>query len=279
MKHYIGLDVSLKTTSICVMKEDEGILKEMCVTTTPQEIFTAINEMSIEIARIGLEAGGTSHWLVKELEKLGLSVICIDSRKMSAAISIRTNKTDKNDAKEIANAMRTRYYREVYQKRDTSVATETILTGRRLLIDQRTQTTNYIKGVLRAQGKTHCGSSQNQEKFVENIKQAMEDLSKDVCLSINALLKTYGAICKEIEKIDQKIEKITKNDEDVQLLKTIPGVGAITALTFKLEIDDPSRFKKSRQVGAYLGMAPRQYSSGETQRQGPISKTGSSELR
>ncbi len=279
MKHYIGLDVSLKTTSICLLDEVGKIVHEACVATDPQEIFSAINELKIDIAIVGLETGGTSHWLVKELKKYNLPVICIDARKMAAAISIRTNKTDKNDAQEIANALRTGYYKEVYQKQDNSMATMTLLTVRRLLIDQRTQTINCIRGLLRAQGKLNCGSSQNQRKFVEKVRDITQGLFEEVRMSINALLDVYQSICHEIEKIDLKIETITKDDADVQLFKTVPGVGAVTALTFKLTIDDPSRFKKSRSVGAYVGMTPRQYSSGETQKQGSISKTGSSELR
>jgi transposase len=107
----------------------------------------------------------------------------------------------------------------------------------------------------------------------------LKGLNEDISLSISSLANVYQIICIEIEKIDQRIEVITQSDEDVQLFKTIPGVGTVTALTYKLEVDDPTRFKKSRSVGAYVGMTPSQYSSGESQKQGGISKTGSNELR
>jgi transposase len=279
MKNYIGLDVSLKTTSICIMNQEGCIIRQMTVETSPEHIYEATTKQAIAIEKVALECGGTSHWLTKELKKLGLPIICIDARKMSAAIAIRTNKTDKNDAQEIANALRTGYYKEVYQKQDQIMEQQTLLTTRRLLIEQRTQTINCIRGILRAQGKTNCGSSQNKEKFIKQVQDQLKGLCEDVCLSINALVNAYKAVCSEIERIDQRIETITRSDEDVQLLKTIPGVGAVTALTFKLEIDDPSRFKKSRSVGAYAGMTPKQYSSGQSERQGGISKTGSNELR
>jgi len=251
MSNYIGLDISLKTTSVCIMNPKGKILKQIVVKTDPEEIVKSISAQGLPIEKVALECGGTSHWLTKELEKLGLPVICIDARKMSAAISIRTNKTDKNDAQEIANALRTGYYKEVYQKQDHIIEKQTLLTARRLLISQRTQIINCIRGILRAQGKLSCGSSQNDETFVYNVQSIMKEVNDDVCFSIKALLNTYKTICSEVSKIDCRVEKITEADEDVQLLKTIPGVGAVTALTFKLEIDDPSRFKKSRSVGAY----------------------------
>lgn len=279
MSNYIGLDVSLKTTSICIMHQNGKIMQQMSVATDPKAIFEAIVKQNLPVEKAALECGGTSHWLTRELLDLGLPVICIDARKMSAAISMRTNKTDKNDAQEIANALRAGYYKEVYQKQDHIVEKQALLTARRNLIDQRTQSTNCIKGLLKVHGKLNCGSSANEEKFIQSVQNALKELNEDVCISINALIMVYKSICAEVEKIDRRIEKITESDEDIQLFKTIPGVGAVTALTFKLEIDDPKRFKKSRSVGAYAGMTPTQYSSGESQKQGGISKTGSNELR
>ncbi|MGZ3732189.1 MAG: IS110 family RNA-guided transposase [Parachlamydiaceae bacterium] len=206
-------------------------------------------------------------------------MICIDARKMSAAISIRTNKTDRNDAQKIANALRAGYYKEVYQKQDHIVEKQSLLTSRRLLVEQSTQLINCIRGLLRTQGRLNCGSSQNEKKFIQTVEAIWKELNGDVSLGIRALLNAFKVVWEEISKIDNRIEQITETDEDVQLLKTIPWVGAVTALTFKLEIDDPFRFKKSRSVGAYAGMTPKQYSSGDSQKQGGISKTGSNELR
>lgn len=279
MSNFIGLDVSLKTTSICIMNTAGKIVRQMTTTTNPRDIVEAISKHNLSVEKAALECGGTSHWLTGELKKLGLPVICIDARKMSAAISIRTNKTDKNDAQEIANALRTGYYKEVYQKQDCTVELQSMLTTRRGLIEQRTQTINTVRGLLKVHGILDCGSSRSDAKFILNVEMKISDLCESVRMSIRALLSVYRAICDGVNKIDAKIEDITASDEIVQLFKTIPGVGAVTALTFKLEIDDPARFKKSRSVGAYVGMTPKQYSSGETQKQGGISKCGSNELR
>lgn len=279
MKHYIGLDVSLKTVSICILSEQNKIVYETCVDTDPQIIFETIKATNLPIEKVALETGGISHWLTKELKKLGLPVICIDARKMASAIAMKVNKTDKNDAREIANALRTDYFKEVYQKTDCIVEAQTLLTARRQLVEQRTQTSNCIKGILKAQGKLDSGSSRNCTKFVASVRELIKILPKDVQTSLEALINVYSSIYKEILRLEEHIEQIVQDDEDVQLLMTIPGIGEITAVTYKLEIGDPKRFAKSRSVGAFVGMTPTQYSSGATHKQGSISKTGSKELR
>lgn len=279
MRNYIGLDVSMKTTSVCFMNENGKVLKQCTVATNPEAIMAAIMEQNLPLERVALECGGISHWLTKHLKRLGLPIICIDARKMSAAISIRANKTDKNDAQEIANALRTGYYKEVYQKQDYIMEKHTLLSTRRSLIEQRTQLINTIRGLMKLHGILDCGSSSNDKRFSENVRRLLANCGEDFHLSINGLLNPLKTVSEEITKIDSRVEEITEGDEDVRLLKTIPGVGAVTALTFVLEIDNPARFKKSKSVGAYFGMTPTQYSSGETHRQGGISKMGSNEMR
>ena len=279
MKHYIGLDVSLKTTAICIMAENGKITHEMATDTEPQAIAFAIFETELEIEAVGIEAGGTSRWLVKELQELNLPAFCIDSRRMAAAIAINTNKTDRNDAREIANALRANYFKEVHQKSDESAGTSTFLNIRRNLVNQRTSTVNCIRGSLRGYGKFALGSSSSSKKFVENVKAAMQELNEETLRGIIALISTYSRLCQSIDELDAHVEKIAKEDKVVQLLTSINGVGPLTALTYKAVISDPSRFVRSRAVGAYVGMTPRQYSSGETEIRKGISKAGSKELR
>jgi len=279
MSHYIGLDVSLKTVSICILNKEGKISHETCVVTDPQAIVKAIAQTNLSVEKVALESGGISHWLITELVKLGLPVVCIDARTMSAAISMRTNKTDKNDAREIALALRAGYYKEVYHKPQSLIATGTLLTTRRLLVDQRTQITNSIRGLLRLHGKLHLGGSSNSEKFKATVLEALKSFAPDIQDGIIGLLNTYEVTSKQIEDLEDRIEAVEKGNADIQLLQTIPGVGLITAVTFVLEIGDPKRFKNSRAVGAFFGMTPTQYSSGDTQKQGAISKTGSKEMR
>ena len=104
-------------------------------------------------------------------------------------------------------------------------------------------------------------------------------LLQEAIQGIEGLLQSYKTVSKEIEKMEESLKKICKQDKEAQLLMTVPGVGMIVALTFKADIGDPTRFKKSESVGAYYGMTPRQYSSGETVRMGGISRCGAKEVR
>lgn len=277
MKHYIGLDVSMKETSICIVDEAGKIVFEKEVNTDPNDIYECIARTGFEILLVGLESGSLSHWLVDNLKKLGLPTICVCSRKMAAILSVTINKTDKNDARGIASAMRGGHYREVHHKSVYAVELSTLMGSRRSLVNQRTCCMNTIRGLFKSYGII-VGTA-NTDRFCKKITGLLEKLSKDAQVGLKALLEVFNVNNAQVNFLDEKIEKIAKEDPIVKRLTTLPGVGPITALTYKMEIDDPHRFKKSRSVGAYVGATPQQYSSGETHRQGKISKCGSSELR
>lgn len=277
MKHYIGLDVSMKQTSICIVDENGKVVFEKELSTDPHEIHSCILETGFEVHLVGLESGSLSHWLVDNLKKLGLPTICVCSRKMAAILSLTINKTDKNDARGIASALRGGHYREVHHKSQYAVELGTLMGARRSLVHQRTASMNTIRGLFKSYGII-VGVA-NTGRFVSKIEKLLEKLSKDAQVGLKALLEAFIVIHAQVTALDSIVAKIALKDPVVKRLTTIPGVGPITALTYKMEIDDPHRFKKSRSVGAYVGITPTQYSSGETHRQGKISKCGSSELR
>lgn len=277
MKHYIGLDVSMKQTSICIVDEGGKIIFENDVDTEPNAIYAAIAETGLDIKLVGLESGSLSHWLVDNLTKLGLPTICVCSRKMAAILSITINKTDKNDARGIASAMRGGHYRQVHHKSKYAVELSTLMGARRCLVSQRTCVMNTIRGLFKSYGII-IGIA-NAERFAPKVLMLLEKLTQEAQIGLRALLAVFKAVNEQVVKLDKLAEKRALEDPDVRRLITMPGVGPITALTYKMEIDDPHRFKKSRSVGAYVGATPVQYSSGETHRQGKISKCGSSELR
>jgi transposase len=282
MKHYVGLDVSMKTTFLCIVDETGRIVKEGKTKTEPHLIADFLNKANrglgevLRIQKVGLESGSLSGWLTEQLKKLKIPVICIDARKMAAVLSVGINKTDKNDARGIADAMRAGLYREVASKSPRSVEIGVLMNSRRTLVEQRVQIKNTIRGLLKTYGV--CLESGGEELFVCKVKLHLPEpeLAKE---GIEAMLSIFEKLSKEIDRLTKRVEALAKEDEDVKRLMTIPGVGAVTALAYKVEIDDPYRFKNSRAVGAYLGMTPRQYSSGETHRQGRISKCGSKEMR
>ncbi len=277
MSHYVGLDISMKETVFCIVNDKGVVVHKGRSKTDPEKIACHLKKTGLLIEKIGLESGSLSHWLTKELRALGLPVLCIDARKMAAFLSVQVNKTDDNDARGIAEAMRCGLYKEVLPKSQESLETSTLMQSRRTLVQQRVQLINSIRGFLKTYG-IRLGSCGGKE-FPERVRASIPVEAIMAREGIESLVTCYEKLSAEIKKLDKKIEDLVKEDEDVKRLMTVPGVGIITAMSFKIGIDDPYRFKKSRNVGAYFGMTPRQYSSGETKRQGHISKCGSSEVR
>lgn len=277
MKYYAGLDVSMKETSIAIIDSDGKIIFETTAETEPTCILEALSDSGFNLEKIGLEAGNLSFWLIRELQKMGVHAICIDSKQMSALISTNINKTDKNDARWIANAMRCNLYKEVHHKSKNSIELGLQMGSRRALVNARTMLKNALGGHLKAFG-TRLGRV-SHEKYPEQVRKAISVCEKDVQVALEGLLKSYEEICRNVEAIETVLEELSKDEPVAQLLRGIPGVGGITALTYMSVIDNPHRFKDPRDVGAYIGCTPRQNSSGESVRLGKISKCGPQELR
>lgn len=277
MKHYVGLDVSMKKTSVCIVNEQGKIVHESEVNTDPHSLADAIEKTGLTIALVGFESGSLSHYLSQGFKERALPAVCMDARKMSAILSVRVNKTDKNDARGIADALRTGMFSRVHERPIESINLGSVLAMRRCLVNQRTDTKNHIRGILKTYG-IRLGSV-GPMRFSQTVQKHIEGFDPLVCKMIQNMLEVFDMLVQKVSQIDQDLLRIARQDKDTRLLMTVPGIGEITALTYKTEIFDPSRFPNSRTVGAYLGMTPTQYSSGETTKQGRISKCGSSELR
>ena len=196
---------------------------------------------------------------------------------MNAILSVRVNKTDKNDARGIADALRTGIFTRVHEKPKEAIDRGAFLAMRRCLVKQRTDIKNHVRGVLKTYG-IRLGAI-GPAKFSETVKRHIQELNQLIRQAMEGMLGLFDILTQQISQQDQELLKISRQDKDVRILMTAHGVGPITALTYKTEIYDPSRFPNSRTVGAYLGMTPTQYSSGEISKQGHISKYGSKELR
>jgi transposase len=278
MKYYVGLDVAMKKTSICIVDEQGKIVHESEAKTDPHALADVIEKAKLQIELVGFESGSLSHFLNQGFKERAMPAICIDARKMSAILSIKVNKTDKNDARGIANALRTGMYSRVYEKPIESVNRSGVLSIRRNHVNQRTDIKNHIRGILKTFG-IRLGSV-GPTRFSEVVKQRIQnELDAFLYSSIEGQLEIFDALTQKILELDRKLLRLANEDKETRILMTAHGVGPIIALTYKAEIFDPGRFKKSRTVGAYLGMTPTQYSSGEVQKQGRISKYGSNELR
>lgn len=277
MKYYAGLDISMKETFICILDEGGKKVFESRAYSDPKPIYDELTKGGYELEKVGLESGSLSSYLTKGLQALGCKAICIDSRKMAAILSVTINKTDKNDARGIADTMRCNHYKETRIRDDNDESISILLQSRATLINIRTTLKNTLRGYLKSYG-IRLGTVSHKD-FSSRVRSYFSKFLEDAIKGIESLLRSYNALSEEITKMDKSLEKICKADEDVQRLMTAPGVGKIVALTFKADIGDPNRFKKSESVEAYYGMTPRQYSSGETIKMGSISRCGSKEIR
>jgi transposase len=277
MSHYVGLDVSLKTVFICIVNEKGKIVKEQEWASTPEGIAGFLMGTGLDIEKIGLESGSLTHYLKKGLQEMGYEVIAMEARKMAAILATVINKTDKNDARGIAEALRVGHDRECVHRSDEAMEIRTLLHGRQTAVAERNHITTSIKGHLKVYGiKLGKGCGKN---FRAQVEQEIANLNPRIKGVIGCLLAILDTLEQEIKVLDKLVKEAAKEDEEVKLLQSVDGIGPLTALAFKAEIDEAKRFADSKDVGAYLGLTPSQYSSGETNRQGGISKRGSKQVR
>jgi transposase len=276
MEHYVGLDVSLKLTAICVVDQTGSVIREGMVDSAPETIAEFVTSNAPSVVRIGLEAGPTATWLWTELKQLGLPVICIDARHAKAVLKMQINKSDRNDAAGIARIMQTGWFKEVRVKDLDSHSVRALLASRALLVKIKRDVENQVRGLLKNLGLVVGRAKLNV--FAVRAEELIEG-RPELMAAIRPLLDARNAIEQQVDDLDRKVMRLARNDAQVRRFMTAPGVGPITALCFLATIDDPTRFKRSRSVGAYVGLTTRRYASGETDWTGRISKWGDKMLR
>jgi len=276
MEYYVGLDVSLKLTAVCIVDQKGAVKHEAMIPSDPESIAEFVRPHAESVVRIGLESGPTSTWLWTELNKMGLPVICIDARHAKAALKMQINKSDRNDAVGIARIMQTGWYREVRVKALDSHAIKALLVSRALLVKIKRDIENQIRGLLKNLGLVIGRAKMNTFKM--RAQELIED-KPALTAVVEPLLIAREAIAQQIADLDRKVMRLARNDAQVRRFMTTPGIGPITALCYLATIDDPTRFNKSRNVGAYIGLTTRRYASGETDWTGRISKCGDAMLR
>jgi len=276
MELYVGLDVSLKETSICVVDGKGSLVVEGVVASNPEEIAAFMTSKAPASARVGLETGPTATWLWHELHILGFPVICIDARHAKAALSMQINKSDRNDALGLARIMQCGWYKEVQVKSLDSHGTRALLNSRALLVKIKRDIENQIRGLLKNLGLL-IGKARGKA-FTLRVEELMSD-KPVLAAAIGPLLATRETVRGEIVAFDRKLLRLARDHTVSRRLMTVPGVGPITTLAFLSAIDDPGRFKRSRSVGAYVGLTPRRHASGEVDWTGRISKCGDAMLR
>jgi transposase len=276
MQHYVGLDVSQKETAVCVIDDAGKIVFEGKGRSEPGALARLISKRAPQAVRIGLETGAMASWLWHELKRIDLPAVCIDARHAHAALSVRINKSDPNDARGIAELIRMGWYREVKVKSEESQLVRSLLVARARLVTIRRDIENQVRSLLKESGQIFPRAIGQQ--FRDRVRELVgQDQLQRVI--IECLLAVHERVADEQAKLDARVRELARMDQTTRRLMTVPGVGVITALTFRHTIDDPSRFKSGTSVGAYLGLTPRRKQSGELDLTGRISRWGDRLLR
>jgi transposase len=276
MDHFAGLDVSVKETSVCVVDDTGRIVREVKVASEPEALLQVLTNPTYHFKRIGLEAGPLSQWLFSALAEAGLPVICVETRHMRAVLKAQINKTDRNDARGMAQMMRAGLYRPVHVKTLRSQKLRMLLTHRKLLQSKAIAVDNDLRGTLRNFG-LKVGIV-GMVKFEARIRDLVEGLP-DLAVLVEPLLVVRRVLREQLGVLHRRLLAIVRDDEVCRRLMTIPGVGPVVALTYRATVDVPARFKNSKAVGAVLGLTPSKYQSGESERSGAISRCGDEMMR
>lgn len=276
MTHFVGLDISQKDTAVCVVDDAGRQVWRGKVRTEPQAIADVVALRAPEAANIGLETGPLSTWLWHALHELGLPVICMDARHAKAGLAVQINKTDENDALGLARLVRAGWFREVKVKSLRNHLLRGVLGARAQLVSLRIHITTQVRGLLKNIGV--FVSIGRRQTFEVAVAEAIGDRAALTMLTA-PLLVVWRTLTEQIRVYDTLLRRQALQNEAAKRLMTVPGVGPIVALAFVSMIDEPGRFAKSKSVGAYLGLTPRRYQSGEKDVSGSISRTGDTLVR
>ena len=274
MEHYAGLDVSLELTSVCIVDVQGGIVCEAKVASEPEALIGFLQ--TLPIARVGLEAGPLSQWLHAGLAGAGFETVLLETRHVKAALSAMTVKTDRRDARGIAQLLRLGWYRPVHAKSASAQEIRALLTARKLIQAKLLDVESGIRGVLRGFGLKVGPISRG--RFEARILELV-DGNAILETVIGAMLGARAALETEFKRLHCELLALVRADPVCRQLMSVPGVGAIVAMTFKSGVDDPTRFKRSRDVGPHFGLTPRKYQSGELDVTGSITKVGDRMVR
>lgn len=276
MALFVGLDVSLHTISICIVDGNGKRIWEGKVASEPVPLMKALGPYRRKIKLVGLEACPLSEWLYGALVECRYETVCIEVRHAHRFLSSRPNKTDRNDARGIADMMRLGHFKPVHVKSRSSQLMRTMLAARKTFVDHMLEIEQAIRGYLKVYG-LKIGAV-HRCTFAAKVEALLADLP-ELRAAIAPLLEARNMMRKKKKELDTLLEKQARKDPVCKRLMTIPGVGPIISLAYKATIDDPERFKVSKAVPAHLGLTPRIYQSGETDRSGHISKCGDRLLR
>jgi transposase len=278
MEVFIGFDISLQSTHVCAVDGQGNIVQEGVAASDIDalESWLRNNSRDWTIKRIVFETGQLSTHFYHGL-RASWPVTCIDARHANGTLKAQRIKTDKNDARGLAQIARTGWYKATHVKSHEGQALRALVGGRKQLVELRLEVENHIRGTLKTFG-IKLGAV-TAVAFSAKVKTAISEKDAVVQETFIALLNARDGILAQVRALDRRCAAIARKSPVTKRLMTVPGVGIVTALTYQAEIDDPLRFRKSRDVGVHVGLTPRRYASGEVDRSGGISKCGNGALR
>ena len=276
MNHYAGIDVSLECSSVCVVDASGKIVREGKVLSEPDALISWFGSLGLKLSRIGLEAGPLSQWLYAAMKQVGLVVELLETRHVRKAFEAMPVKSDRNDARGIAQLMRLGWFRPVHCKSIGAQETRAVLTSRKLVQSKLQDVENHLRGILRGFG-LKVGKT-TKLSFARRIRELAANHASLEMIA-EALLSVHAVLLREFKAFEKQVRSMARQDTKARLLMSTPAVGPIVALTYASAIDDPGRFKSSKRAGAHFGLTPKKYQSGQTDYTGRISKIGDASVR
>jgi transposase len=276
MDHYAGIDVSLECSSVCVVNAEGKIIRETKVASEPEALIAWFGSLGVRLARIGLEAGPLSQWLFTALKQAGLPMELLETRHVRNAFRTMPVKTDRKDARGIAELMRLGWFRPVHCKSSDAQETRALLTARKLVDAKLHDVEMSLRGTLRGFG-LKVGPT-TPRRFAARVRELVAGQATLEAIA-ESLVAVHEVLLRELNVLEKRVRLMARTNPVVRLLMSAPGVGPIVGLVYVSGIDDPARFKSSKAVGAHFGMTPSKYQSGETDYSGRISKCGDEAVR
>ena len=276
MDYYAGIDVSLEQSNVCIVDGSGKIVREGKVASEPEALIGYFQSLGLALSRIGLEAGPLSQWLYAAMKQAGLAVELLETRHVRRALETMPVKSDRNDARGIAQLMRLGWFRPVHCKSIGAQELRAVLTARKLVQAKLRDVENHLRGLLRGfglkVGKTTARSFAGRIRELVAGQPTLEMMAR-------ALLAVHAVLLREFNGFEKHVRTVARTHAQARLLMTTPAVGPIVALTYAGAIDDPARFTSSKQTGAHFGLTPKKYQSGQTDYTGRISKIGDASVR
>ena len=253
MEYYAGIDVSLECSSVCAVDAIGKVIREGKCASEPEALIAWFRSLGFAVGRIGLEAGPLSQWLYAAMKQAGLAVELLETRHVRDAFKAMPVKSDRNDARGIAQLMRLGWFRPVHCKSIGAQETRAVLTARKLVQSKLRDVENSLRGILRGFG-LKVGKI-TERCFAGRIRELVANHT-NLAIIAEALLSVHAVLLREFKAFEKQVRSMARSDAKARLLMSTPAVGPIVALTYASAIDDPGRFKSSTRAGSHFGLTP-----------------------